>query len=158
MTTNRSRKQLIRSIADETGRSYVEIARLADTFDKTLDEHPRLTSFGMGTYWRPDDTAEQRAEEFDKERAHLRNSLPIVITLTLWLTANIGMIKTPTRGSYGLKHLAESSIGHYVTNGQLIAAALIAGYPMLENRGPNPLFGMRKRDLDRADAAVNAKR
>ncbi len=158
MTTNRSRKQLIRSIADQTGRSYVEISRLADTFDKALDEHPRLTSFGMGTYWRPDDTAQQRADEFDKDRRHLRNSLPIVITVTLWLTANIGMIKTPTRGSYGLKHLAESSIGQYVTNGQLIAAALIAGYPMREAGGPNPLFGMRKRDLDRAEAAVNTQR
>lgn len=158
MTTNRSHKQLIRSIADQTGRSYVEIARFAGTFDKILDEYPRLTSFGMGTYWRPDDTAQQRAEEFDKERTHLRDSLPIVITVALWLTANIGMIKTPTRGSYGLKHLAESSIGHYVTNGQLIAAALIAGYPMREAGGPNPLFGMRKRDLDRAEAAVNAKR
>ncbi|WP_228032577.1 hypothetical protein, partial [Mycolicibacterium sp. P9-22] len=58
----------------------------------------------------------------------------------------------------GDSHLAESSIGHYVTNGQLIAAALIAGYPMREAGGPNPLFGMRKRDLDRAEAAVNAKR
>jgi hypothetical protein len=158
MTTNRSHKQLIRSIADQTGRSYVEISRLADTFDKILDEHPRLTSFGMGIYRRHTDTAQQRADEFDKERTHLRNSLPIVITVALWLTANIGMIKTPTRGSYGLKHLAESSIGHYVTNGQLIAAALIAGYPMREAGGPNPLFGMRKRDLDRAEAAVNAKR
>lgn len=158
MTTNRSRKQLIRSIADQTGRSYVEINRLADTFDKILDEQPRLTSFGMGIFRRRTDTAEQRAEEFDKERTHLRNSLPIVITVALWLTANIGMIKTPTRGSYGLKHLAEKSIDHYVTNGQLIAAALVAGYPMRDAGGPNPLFGMRKRDLDHAAAAVNATR
>jgi len=112
----------------------------------------------MGIYRRHTDTAQQRADEFVKERTHLRNSLPIVITVTLWLTANIGMITTPTRGSYGLKHLAESSIGQYVTNGQLIAAALIAGYPMREAGGPNPLFGVRKRDLDRAGVAVNAKR
>ncbi|KAA0115269.1 hypothetical protein CIW51_18695 [Mycolicibacterium sp. P9-22] len=95
---------MIRSIVDQTGRPYVEISRLADTFDKTLDEHPRLTSFGMGIYRRHTDTAQQRADEFDKERTHLRNSLAIVITVALWLIANIEMIKIPTRGSYGLKH------------------------------------------------------
>jgi hypothetical protein len=51
-----------------------------------------------------------------------------------------------------VKHLVEANCGipdHYVANGELIAAALMAGYPMRRDEDPNPLLGMSQRDLDR---------
>ena len=48
-----------------------------------------------------------------------------------------------------MKHVVEQSIG-YVTNGELIAAALIAGYTVKYTDGPNPLLGMSERDVKRA--------
>ncbi|PWR07357.1 hypothetical protein DKT69_34900 [Micromonospora sicca] len=70
-----------------------------------------------------------------------------------WLRANITPIKTPTTGSYGMKHVVEDLLGRYVSNGELVAAALMAGYPWKGPFGPNATFGMRKKDVDRVQAA-----
>jgi len=49
-----------------------------------------------------------------------------------------------------MKHVVEDAVGDYVSNGELIAAALMAGYPMGHPHGPNVAFGMSKRDVDEA--------
>ncbi len=74
--------------------------------------------------------------------------------IVAWLHDNITPIKTPTFSSYGLKHVLERSLGGwYVTNGEFIAAALIAGYPY-KHDAPNPLFGMSARDIKRLEQAA----
>jgi hypothetical protein len=154
MTANHSRKRQIRTAMEATGRPFVEISRLAEDLNRVLDEHPRLSTFGLGLSRTLGTTVEEQKTEFDRERQELRDALPSVARVYYWLKAEIGVIRTPTRGSYGLKHVAEKAIGQYVTNGEFIAAALIAGYPMREQCGPNPLFGVRKRDVDAAIAAI----
>jgi hypothetical protein len=153
MTANYSSKREIRTAMEVTGRPYVEIARLADAFSQVLNDQPWLSRNGMGLSRTSGATVEEQMAAFVQYRHELRDSLATVAEVYFWLNANIRAIRTPTRGSYGLKHVAERAIGHYVSNGELIAAALIAGYPMREQRSLNPLFGMRKIDLDKAIAA-----
>ncbi len=67
-----------------------------------------------------------------------------------WLEDNIEPIKTVNRrhSSYGLKHIAEPhSPKRYLTNGVFIAAALIAGYPVMFDDTPNPSFGMSEKSI-----------
>nr|WP_221378305.1 hypothetical protein [Actinoplanes polyasparticus] len=61
---------------------------------------------------------------------------------------NVAAIKTPATGSYGMKHVVEDVLGEYVANGELIAAALMAGYPMRYDGGPSATFGMSRRDVE----------
>jgi hypothetical protein len=115
-----------------------------------MEQQPRLTSFGFGVFEEPRKTAGQRREELEQRRDELFRSEDRVLRVRDWLLANIAPIKTPTLGSYRMKHVVERVIGEYVTNGDLIAAALTAGYPMSRPHGPNAEFGMSKRDVDRA--------
>jgi hypothetical protein len=142
--------------AQATGHSYAECSRVAEQFDRVLHAHPRLTAYGMGIFDRPA-APQQRRAEFDRERQHLRDEFVTVARVYFWLSAEVGMIKTPTQGSYRLKHVAEEAIGVYVANGEFIAAALTAGYPMRELDGPNPLFGVRKRDVEAAIARADSR-
>tara|TARA_R100001443_G_scaffold74005_1_gene81845 strand:+ start:363 stop:743 length:381 start_codon:yes stop_codon:yes gene_type:complete len=70
-----------------------------------------------------------------------------------WLNDNIGKRKTIDDGisSYGLKHIVEDAIHHYVCNGILIASALACGYKMKHYRGPNCFFNMSYKDLKNFD-------
>ena len=115
-----------------------------------MEQQPQLTSFGFGVFeeWRK--TAGQRREELEQGRDELVRSEDRVLRVRDWLLANIVPIKTPTLDSYRMKHVVERAIGEYVTNGDLIAAALMAGYPMSRPHGPNAEFGMSKRDVDHA--------
>jgi hypothetical protein len=115
-----------------------------------MEQQPQLTSFGFGVFEGGRKTAEQRREELERGRDDLFRSEDRVLRVRDWLLANIAPIKTPTVGSYQMKHVVERTIGEYVTNGDLITAALMAGYPMSRPDGPNADFGMSKRDVDRA--------
>jgi hypothetical protein len=115
-----------------------------------MEQHPLLTSFGFGVFeaWRK--TAGRRREELEQGRDELLRSEDRVLRVRDWLLANIAPIKTPTLGSYMMKHVVERATGEYLTNGDLIAAALMAGYPMSRPHGPNAEFAMSKRDVGRA--------
>ncbi|WP_454232223.1 hypothetical protein [Mycolicibacterium fortuitum] len=154
MTTNRSHKELVRAAVDATGRNYAEMARLAKQFDTTLEQNPRLSANGLGLSRDPRTTLAQQRADFERHRRELRAGFVSVVRVLLWLQSSIGMIKTPTHSSYYLKHVAEKSLQHYVTNGEFIAAALMADYPMKDRGGLNPLFGVRKRDVDAAVAEL----
>lgn len=58
--------------------------------------------------------------------------------------------------SYGMKHVVEQAIGRYVANSELIAAALMAGYPSGPVEDPNTVFGMSQRDVNRVRAGTRA--
>ncbi|MFG3044540.1 hypothetical protein ACGFZR_06375 [Streptomyces sp. NPDC048241] len=53
--------------------------------------------------------------------------MALVMETAAWLRENITPIKTPTASSYGVKHVRERVTGRYITNGEFIAAALVAG-------------------------------
>jgi len=118
---------------------------------EVMEQHPELGRFGIGTFEPRKKTPEQRGAELAEGRRELADREAFVIEIAGWLQENIAPIKTPTVGSYRLKHVVERAIGEYVANGELIAAALLAGYPFKYTDGPNPLFGMSARDVDRVD-------
>ncbi|WP_197519574.1 hypothetical protein [Pseudonocardia sp. HH130630-07] len=102
------------------------------------------------------DARNKTAAEYDAElhrmREELRRGRAEVEAVHDWLLTNLAPIKTPTQSSYALKHVVEQAIGRYVSNGQLIAAALMAGYPTSRPAGPNVLVAVSRRDLDRVRA------
>lgn len=117
---------------------------------------PSLTDIGIGgsSFAR---TSAERRESFRLGRNRLRGMPNQVAEVRAWLEGHITPIRTinPRAHSYMGKHLAEDAIGRYVSNGEFIAAAVIAGYPYRVERdgGPNAYFGMSNRDLRGARAA-----
>jgi hypothetical protein len=77
-----------------------------------------------------------------------------VLQVAAWLRDNIAPIKTPSVDSYGMKLVVERAVGEYITNGEFIAAALIAGYGFKSGDGPNMQFGMSARDVKRVISAT----
>ncbi|MGH3947502.1 MAG: hypothetical protein ACRDSE_00020 [Pseudonocardiaceae bacterium] len=125
---------------------------------EVMERHPQLTSFGIGVYDPRCKTSEQRQAELAEERAVLAGREATVLEIAAWLRENVRPIKTPTVGSYGMKHVVERAIGKYVTNGEFIAAALMAGYAFKHTDGPNVLLGMNARDVKRIDATEQSAR
>jgi hypothetical protein len=118
-----------------------------------MQQHPQLNSFGIGVYEPRRKTPERRRAELADGRVALAGQEAKVLEIATWLRGNVTPIKTPTVGSYGMKHVVERANNKYVTNGELIAAALIAGYRFKYTAGPNMLFGMSTRDVKRIDSA-----
>lgn len=119
----------------------------AVAFAEVLEQHPTLNGNGFGFDYglSPD----QRRREVERHRQDLISREELVRRVHDWLVVNVAAIKIPNTGSYGLKHIAEDLLGQYVANGELITAALMAGYPMRHDHGPNALFAMSNRDINR---------
>lgn len=120
------------------------------TLAEVMAQQPHLTEFGIGVDHNPRMTAVERSQQVEQLRARLRDRELFVVRVRDWLLTHATPIKTPTVGSYGLKHHVERAIGEYVTNGELIAAAMMADYPTRHVTGPNVLIGVSKRSVDRA--------
>jgi hypothetical protein len=126
-----------------------------------MDREPQLNKngFGAGTYAR---TLKERREQFAQWRTELRGGAEHVDELRKWLLQNIEPRQTinTEAHSYHLKHLAEEDLGGYVANGELIAAAIIAGYPYRRGSGdsPNASFGMSMRSLTALRRRVRPQR
>lgn len=120
-----------------------------------MTREPRLTRFGIGS-GAFHKTREERLAAFVSGRAELRASADQVAEVTAWLLANIAPIRTINRDwtSYQHKHMVERVIGQYVANGELIAAAIIAGYPYRHESwdSPNVYFAMSSRSVRAARA------
>lgn len=123
-------------------------ARSAPTLAEIMRQHPHLNSFGIGVFDAGNKTARQQQADTVEKRDELLDREHVVLLLAEWLRENISVIQTPTQNSYRVKGLIERSQGVCITNGELIAAALIAGYPH-KYAGPNMLLGMSQRDLNR---------
>ena len=122
-----------------------------EAFNQLLEDHPGLTEIGIETPPDPDSEYDQRREDFDAVRDSIYESQRRVGLVHDWLLANVGRTETaPQDGisSRSVKHIAERGIRKHVSNGVLIAAALLAGYPMLEvPDSPDRIFGMSQQDL-----------
>jgi hypothetical protein len=154
MTDNRAAKREIRELQQTTSLPYAEVARLKRVFGEVLDREPTLNMYGFGPSRLSTKTAAERQEEAHAWRDELRQAAANVIEVHQWLRENVRPIKTPKQGSYGMKHVVERAIGRYVANGELIAAALMTGYPMGPVEGPNTVFGMSQRDVNRVRAGA----
>ncbi|MCN9244517.1 hypothetical protein NGF19_27670 [Streptomyces sp. RY43-2] len=148
MTTDRRRKAEIRALQAATGATYLVARRQIVALDEVMQQHPQLTSFGIGVFDPRRKTAEQRRTELAAGREELVGRVAMVMETAAWLRESITPIKTPTVSSYTVKHVMERVTGRYVTNGECIAAALLTGYTF-KYAQPNVLFGMSTRDLKR---------
>jgi hypothetical protein len=112
-----------------------------------MEQHPLLSDYGIGVYdpFRKR-TTEQRQAELVRDRASLIKSEARIQEVTAWLYEHVKPIKTTKISSYGMKHVVERITGVYISNGEFIAAALIAGYPYKYEQ-PNVLFGMSNKDV-----------
>lgn len=84
--------------------------------------------------------------QYEQNKITNFNKIPKIVS---YLRENIRVRKTINRNhsSYTLKHIIENDIG-YITNGEFIMAALIAGYQMSNVNRMNPCFNMDNRDID----------
>lgn len=118
-----------------------------------MDREPHLNLNGFGPGSSPG-TLEERRARAAAWRLELRARAEHVEEVGEWLRHNIVPRKTlnDDAHSYGLKHVAERAMGKYVSNGELIAAAIIAGYPYGRPRfgSPNTVFGMSSRSIKAA--------
>lgn len=151
MTKNHNLKSRVRALKAVTGVPYSVARRqlAGPTLADVLREYPALNSFGMGAFAPMSKPRGVRLREIEAGRLELLDRECEVRAIAAWLKENIAPIKTPTVGSYTMKHVVEYAMGRYLMNGELIAAALMAGYPMKIIDGPNPLFGMSARDVRR---------
>lgn len=141
-------------VAVEAGYRSWSALLSADEFHRQLavamHREPQLNvnGFGAGMYSR---SAQERREQFAMWRSQLRGSAARVDEIREWLVRHVDARQTvnANAGSYHLKHLAEEDLGSYVSNGELIAAAIIAGYSYRRkgNGSPNATFGMSARSI-----------
>lgn len=111
-----------------------------------MAEFPTLCSNGMDVYDAHRKSPAVRQAELAKERVALIDRAQHVKRVVEFLRSRLRPIQTCTIGSYSLKHTVEDAIGAYTTNGEAIAAALMAGYPYKHTGGPNVDFGMSAPD------------
>ena len=93
-----------------------------DQLDKVMQEYPRLTAYGFGSF---------DPSGFDALRESLKADLGGFQAACVYLTY---MKKTPEINmdisSYGYKHRVEEMGYHYVYNGSFIAAAIHMGFKL----------------------------
>jgi len=109
---------------------------------QVLKDNPTLTADGFATYWTWDCLAERRRATFTDPRFVLE------FDDCCRALATAKRIKTPTVGSYGLKHAVERLMGTYISHGALICAAIAMGFTT-KRYAPNALIGLSLR-TDRA--------
>ena len=115
--------------------------------ESVMSRIPRLSDFGIGLYEERHIPKEERPALLAAEREALRKSAPAVAATVEWLRKNVAPVRKTTHSSYAVKHVVEKDIG-YITNGVLIAAAVIAGYPYKVVPGsPNVSLGMSTKSL-----------
>ncbi len=84
--------------------------------------------------------------KYEQNKIENFNKIPKIAS---YLMQNVRTRKTINKNhsSYTLKHIIENDVG-YITNGEFIMAALVAGYAMSSVNRMNPCFNMDNRDLD----------
>lgn len=167
-------------VAQDAGFRNWSALLAADDFERRLallmHAWPQLTSVGMdgkqgtalGLRGYLALSPEDRATKYAELREYLRGELDAIQWVHDWLLESVTPLKglNRARSSYGLKHLVEDLRGEYLTNGALIAGALMAGF-VCNVTGPQQLernvcFNMSERDLKaqerRRDEARRAPR
>jgi len=109
-----------------------------------LEKFPDLTAHGAGVYEAHRLSPDERKAKLKEGQDRLLRDVETFDKVVGWLSAHPeARIKTINRrhSSYGWKHVAERSLGTYVSNGIFIAAAVHLGYPYHRTHGdPNVSF------------------
>jgi hypothetical protein len=108
------------------------------TLADVLRAHPRLCSYGCNV------SSRDSHADWVGSRRDLARSWRLVARVAALLTT-AERIRTPTVSSYSLKHTIERALGVYVSNGALIAAAIMVGLNLGRPRGPNADVGVSRR-------------
>lgn len=110
-----------------------------------LARHPLLTHFGFGEFNRPFTATEKGRNDLLAAIAEIDHARAWLRTQQSRLTLN------PRRSSYGLKHIAERAAGSYISNGALIAAALLEGWKVkrISEISPNARLNISEKGLRR---------
>jgi hypothetical protein len=128
-------------------------------FERVLKAHPDLNFNGYGR-WQdvsvPDTVVKPQLED---SRIRLVTGAHGVEQGYKWLKKNIGKVKRVNlkANNYYLKHLADNEIPGYISNGQIIAAAIVADYGFAV-RGPCVIFAMSMRSINAVQDRINAER
>lgn len=127
------------------------------TLAQVMDEHPQLCLTGIGVRTEnPDATSSEQMAELIHLRADLVERERAVQEVVGWLRENVAPTVTPSIDSYAVKHVVERATGEYVANGEIIAAALMMGYPYTGMVvGQNLRFAMNLDDIDVARGLLN---
>lgn len=120
-----------------------------DTIQATLNEHPELN---LGGYGRPHYAGPRPLPKIGPD------NYTTILLVAAWLTHTFEPARNLNRdfSSYALKHRAERALGRhvgfYVSNGEFICAALVAGFRM-EQGAYNPTFALKTRAANKRVAA-----
>lgn len=123
-----------------------------------MEKFPRLNSFGMGLYANGNGLIRsEKIQQMKQNKESLLSRTEAICKIIEWLS-RINKIKTinTKHTSYRYKHIVENDIG-YITNGEFIAAAIIAGFkPAFTTHGPNASFNMSAKDWLREERRIRA--
>lgn len=110
------------------------------TFSELLDLHPNLTANG----WR----VGAKDDKYEEDRAYLVRGYENVERARQWMSERKKTKHTTKTGSYWLKHVLEREQKQYITNGEFIAGAILAGFtPNRHSDGPNCSFNISRREI-----------
>jgi hypothetical protein len=162
------------TLAAEAGFPSWEALEAAPEIERQLARvmmvEPYLNGFGLGLNKGrlmnvpKADWAKKKKKVLVSDRRYLRNKVEEVKWVVGWIENNLKPRKSLNRDytSYGLKHLVERhyTATHddfkYVSNGQFIAAAMIAGYGYQRYDGANVLFTVSSRSITLLNREINA--
>lgn len=120
-------------------------------FDETrlrsvMEQYPLLTHFGFGEYGQPFIATKQGRNDLLKATDEINRARAWLKTQQQRVSIN------PKHSSYGLKHVAERAAGGYISNGSLIAAALMEGWKVqrIDLDNPNARLNISERHLKRS--------
>lgn len=115
--------------------------------EELMEHHPRLHDLGYGDNGdgKPWSTAQLTSTEGLAMINHLRRMLPVCFRPLRKITPN-------SPGSYSTKGILERIVGHYFTNGHLVAAVLLEPIIPVQIAEPNIVIGIDRRDYDKVRA------
>lgn len=138
--------------------SIPEDAPLHDRIRATMDAYPNLARVG---FFNPRDR-DFSAAELESSRAELLSDACVgEIEVCLNYLRGVRKAKKPNVGSYELKHAVErwaktQGTPTYISNGSLIVAAAVAGYPIEEVGLINCFVGVSLRDARAIDKQTSS--
>lgn len=148
-------------LMEEVERERTEVPDdIIHRLNRLMEQEPLLGDHGLGMYGDSSDPRHLRMARLKRSREDLKASVWDVAWTMGWLEEHI----TPTKSfnhnhtSYGLKYLAESFHPRgYISNGALIAAAILSGYAHETFNGcRNVYFNMSQHSIDAANAQTSA--
>lgn len=140
---------------DWSGHCNPPVMTVAD-IRTVMDDHHWLTHYGIGTFYNPNDSREERDENLKRNRQELLDAVNECNRACRFMhyIKPRKSIDTGKKSSYGLKHVAErylralpGHMDHYIANGSLICAALHMGYRIEPGSmmSPNCYFNFSRR-------------